>query len=78
MTASIEQPDPSNGVGYWPAFWALGPGIRSGGSWPGIGELDMMEDVNGLGEVSQAMHCGTGPGGPCNEGDGLGSGLGPC
>jgi beta-glucanase (GH16 family) len=78
MTASLEQPGPANGVGYWPAFWALGSGIRSGGSWPGTGELDMMEDVNALGEVSQTMHCGTDPGGPCNEGDGLGSGLGPC
>jgi hypothetical protein len=24
MTASIEQPDPASGLGYWPAFWALG------------------------------------------------------
>jgi hypothetical protein len=24
MTASIEQPNPANGLGYWPAFWALG------------------------------------------------------
>ena len=24
MTALIEQPNPASGLGYWPAFWALG------------------------------------------------------
>src|SRR5450755_4171099 len=24
MTASLEQPDPAHGLGYWPGFWALG------------------------------------------------------
>src|SRR5271170_4893397 len=24
MTAEIQQPNPANGLGYWPAFWALG------------------------------------------------------
>jgi len=34
MTASIKQPDPANGLGYWPAFWALGSPMRTGGGWP--------------------------------------------
>ena len=37
MTASIEQPNPANGLGYWPAFWALGSPRRTGGSWPSRG-----------------------------------------
>jgi hypothetical protein len=71
VTASIEQPD--NGPGYWPAFWMLGPG-----QWPENGEIDIMEDVNSLSEVSGTVHCGTDPGGPCNEPDGIGSGLTAC
>jgi Glycosyl hydrolases family 16 len=46
MTAEIEQPNPANGLGYWPAFWALGSPMRTGGGWPQSGEIDMMEDVN--------------------------------
>ena len=34
MTASIEQPNPASGLGYWPAFWALGSPMRMGGGWP--------------------------------------------
>ena len=56
MTASIEQPNPANGLGYWPAFWALGSPMRVGQGWPTSGELDMMEDVNGLNEASQTLH----------------------
>src|SRR5271163_4150398 len=56
MTASIEQPDPANGLGYWPAFWALGSPVRAGGGWPASGEIDMMEDVNGLNKASQTLH----------------------
>jgi hypothetical protein len=73
VTASIEQPDPSGGLGYWPAFWMLGPG-----QWPENGEIDIMEDVNALSELSGTVHCGTDPGGPCNEPDGIGSGLVSC
>jgi len=80
MTASIEQPNPANGLGYWPAFWALGAAARPAGAtnWPGIGELDTMEDVNGLSEVAHTFHCGVDPGGPCHETSGLGSGLLAC
>jgi hypothetical protein len=73
VTASIEQPDPANGLGYWPAFWMLGPG-----QWPENGEIDIMEDVNALSELSGTVHCGTDPGGPCNEPEGIGSGLVSC
>jgi len=88
VSASIEQPDPASGEGYWPAFWMLGSGFRSSGAgtsgtmdcsnWPSTGEIDTMEDVNALSEVSGTLHCGTDPGGPCNETDGLGSGLVAC
>ena len=73
VTASIEQPGPANGTGYWPAFWMLGPG-----QWPENGEIDIMEDVNALSELSGTVHCGTDPGGPCNEPNGIGSGLRSC
>jgi hypothetical protein len=73
VTASIQQPSPSGGLGYWPAFWMLGPG-----QWPENGEIDIMEDVNALSELSGTVHCGTDPGGPCNEPNGIGSGLQSC
>jgi hypothetical protein len=56
MTASIQQPNPASGLGYWPAFWALGAPMRTGGGWPQSGEIDMMEDVNALNEASQTLH----------------------
>jgi hypothetical protein len=71
VTASIEQP--AGGLGYWPAFWMLGPG-----QWPENGEIDIMEDVNSLSELAGTIHCGTDPGGPCNEPNGIGSGLTSC
>jgi beta-glucanase (GH16 family) len=73
VTASIKQPDPGSGLGYWPAFWMLGPG-----QWPENGEIDIMEDVNARSEVSGTIHCGTDPGGPCHEPNGTGSGLTSC
>jgi beta-glucanase (GH16 family) len=80
VTASIKQPGPVNALGYWPAFWMLGPG-----KWPKHGEIDIMEDVNGLSKASGALHCGNltqrnpdGTSGPCRETDGLGSGLQAC
>jgi beta-glucanase (GH16 family) len=71
VTASIQQP--AGGLGYWPAFWMLGPG-----QWPENGEIDIMEDVNALSQVAGTLHCGTDPGGPCNEPNGIGSGLEAC
>ena len=56
MTASIEQPDPAHGLGYWQAFWALGSPVRAGGPLATSGEIDMMEDVNGLNEAAQFLH----------------------
>ncbi|MGH3168394.1 MAG: ricin-type beta-trefoil lectin domain protein, partial [Trebonia sp.] len=73
VTASIEQPDPAVGAGYWPAFWLLGPG-----TWPENGEIDIMESVDALSQNGSAVHCGTGTGGPCDEPAGIGSGLLPC
>ncbi|HEY3869221.1 MAG TPA: discoidin domain-containing protein [Actinocrinis sp.] len=78
ISASIEQPDPANGVGYWPAFWTLGAGDRTGGTWPAVGETDIMEDVNGRSETSGTLHCGVAPGGPCNEYTGRTSGMTAC
>jgi len=73
VTASIMQPNPGSGLGYWPAFWMLGPG-----QWPENGEIDIMEDVNAGSQVAGTIHCGTDPGGPCNESTGIGSGLRAC
>ncbi|MBO0878900.1 MAG: family 16 glycosylhydrolase [Mycobacterium sp.] len=80
VTASIRQPNPAAGLGYWPAFWMLGPG-----DWPGTGEIDILEDVNALNEQSGTFHCGNldqpnpdGTLGPCHEFTGLSSGLRTC
>jgi hypothetical protein len=88
VTASIKQPNPSSGLGYWPAFWMLGSGFRASGAgtsgtmtcsnWPSTGEIDIMEDVNALSEVAGTLHCGTGSAGPCNETTGQSSGLRAC
>jgi beta-glucanase (GH16 family) len=37
-----------------------------------------MEDVNARSKHAGTLHCGTAPGGPCNEFTGLSSGLQPC
>jgi beta-glucanase (GH16 family) len=69
MTASIQLPPAAGAVGYWPAFWAVGAPKRAGGAWPLSGELDMMEDVNGLNDASQTLHDAAGS---------TGTGLIPC
>src|SRR4051812_490722 len=80
VTASIRQPNPASGLGYWPAFWMLGPG-----DWPMTGEIDILEDVNALNEHASTLHCGNlddvnpdGTLGPCHEFTGLSSGLQRC
>ncbi|BCL80088.1 family 16 glycosylhydrolase [Ktedonobacteria bacterium brp13] len=80
MEASIQQPNVSGaaGEGYWPAFWSLGAPYRVDHSWPKDGEIDTLEDVNGLSSVYGTLHCGVAPGGPCNEYSGIGSGKRAC
>lgn len=64
--------------GYWPAFWILGAGYRGNlWNWPMVGEVDIMENVQGLNNEVATFHCGTSPGGPCGEKDGIG-GSRPC
>ncbi|MBL3668481.1 carbohydrate-binding protein [Streptomyces sp. M2CJ-2] len=59
--------------GYWPAFWMLGAPYRGNyWNWPSVGELDIMENTQGNNTVFATMHCGTAPGGPCNENSGIG------
>jgi beta-glucanase (GH16 family) len=77
VEARLQQPDVSGdaAAGYWPAFWMLGKPFRGNYlNWPGVGEIDIMEDVNGSSDVFSTLHCGTNPGGPCNESSGIGSG----
>ncbi|SEF93458.1 Beta-glucanase, GH16 family [Actinacidiphila yanglinensis] len=80
MQSSIQQPDlnTSNGAGYWPAFWMLGSTLRTGTTWPTSGEVDILEDINARSSVFGTLHCGTNPGGPCNESTGIGSGEHAC
>jgi hypothetical protein len=47
-------------------------------NWPGIGEIDLMEDINGRSSEFGTLHCGVAPGGPCNEYTGRGSGERAC
>jgi beta-glucanase (GH16 family) len=81
VTATLRQPGPANPAGYWPAFWML----ASQGKEPGLGEIDILEDVNSGAQTSSALHCGDlarknadGTAGPCHEDNGLGTTLLPC
>ncbi|MEW2303479.1 glycoside hydrolase family 16 protein [Streptomyces sp. NPDC006655] len=76
VEARIQMPNVTGtaAYGYWPAFWMLGAPYRGNyQNWPGVGELDIMENVQGLNKTWATMHCGTSPGGPCNETTGLGN-----
>ncbi len=79
ISAVLQQPNVANPMGYWPAFWLLGNAFRGNYlNWPSVGEIDIMEDVNGRSETSGTVHCGTAPNGVCNEYNGRGSGLLTC
>ena len=56
-----------NKQGMWPAFWMLGDSVHHGTPWPQCGELDIMEQVNGILTGYGTAHCGSNPGGACNE-----------
>ena len=72
VSARVQLPA-GGGPGYWSAFWMLGDGFRtSPTSWPGIGEIDVMENLGREpATVHGTLHCGTAPGGPCQENNGL-------
>ncbi|MFJ2267604.1 SGNH hydrolase domain-containing protein [Streptomyces sp. NPDC087849] len=81
IEASIALPDVTGpaAAGYWPAFWTLGGKLRDGYTgWPSVGELDVMESVNGRDTFFGSMHCGILGGGPCEEPVGLTSGPQRC
>jgi beta-glucanase (GH16 family) len=82
VEARIQQPNVSGAAaaGYWPAFWMLGAAARPVGAtnWPGVGEIDILEDINGRSSEFATLHCGVAPGGPCNEFTGLSSGERAC
>jgi hypothetical protein len=76
MESRLQMPNVTGAAaeGYWPAFWALGSPYRQDRwSWPGIGEFDIMENVNGLNWTYNVLHCGVW-GGPCNEPEGINNG----
>ncbi|KAF2170805.1 glycoside hydrolase family 16 protein [Zasmidium cellare ATCC 36951] len=75
VEARIKMPDVtgSNGLGYWPAFWLVGGAFRGNYSnWPAVGEIDIMENINGQDTITEVLHCDVNPGGACNEPSGLG------
>lgn len=79
VEARIRMPDVQGpaAIGYWPAFWMLGHTFRQRLEWPAVGEVDIMENVNGLNRTWGTLHCGVSPGGPCTEKHGL-SADAPC
>ena len=77
-------PSPARGKnvkGYWPAFWLLGAPYRQNPmSWPGVGEIDVMENVHGLNRVWGTLHCDVWTNstrGACHESDGRGGSTTP-
>jgi chitodextrinase len=81
IVAALQQPNVSGpaAAGYWPAFWILGAPFRGNyWNWPSVGEMDVMEDVNGLSSEFATLHCGFSIPGTCNEYDGISSGQRAC
>ena len=77
VEAKIQLPNVTGAAaqGYWPAFWMLGAPYRGNyWNWPSVGEIDIMENVNGTNIWVGTFHCGVYPGGPCNEPTGRSSG----
>ena len=75
VEASIQVPNVTGAAaqGYWPAFWMLGAPFRGVyTNWPMVGEIDILENINGANQVWGTLHCGVSPGGPCNETSGIG------
>ena len=69
---SIIQGDISTGSGgnkkgIWPAFWLLGDAIRHRTEWPLCGELDLLEQANGVMTGLGGAHCQQPSGGICQE-----------
>lgn len=85
VTSRVQMPNVTGpeALGYWPAFWMLGSPNRANPatSWPGVGEFDIMENVQGLNWSYAVLHCGfwdaTGNG-PCDEPNGLNNAGTPC
>jgi hypothetical protein len=79
VQASIQLPQTGVGpeaAGYWPAFWMLGDAFRGNYlNWPRVGEIDIMENINGRPTAFSTLHCGVAPGGPCNEFNGIGKSI---
>ena len=79
VIASIQQPDPAGGLGYWPLL-AAGPRLLA------AGRGDRRAGGRQRGQRAfRALHCGNftvrnadGTYGPCHEHTGLSSGLRPC
>lgn len=74
VESRLQLPDVTGGaaLGYWSAFWALGEPYRDDpADFPVMGEIDIMENANGLDEVWGVLHCGPAEGGPCEQPDGL-------
>ncbi|KAK4211084.1 glucan endo-1,3-beta-glucosidase A1-like protein [Rhypophila decipiens] len=65
---------PNQQLGIWPAFWLIGSGFRDNPrGWPSVGEVDILETVNGYSRNWNTAHCGISPGGPCHEKFGVGN-----
>lgn len=59
-------------LGIWMAFWSLGSAYRGNyKNWPAVGEVDVLESLNGQAKAWETVHCGTASGGPCKETTGI-------